>query len=393
MRRHACAHRARLSAQYRRWAGLTSSSIRFRPPSIVLRKPSILKQRFNLSASQPSFSTSTPTLHPYSKSTLPTRNMSDKRLKDASPAELVRDLALSTSEAAARIEELCVYRVEEAKAKVRNTSTPGSLDSDTNTDTPGLESFLYEIWSEVVKMAQEDDMYHARLLEILAELKKTENAELKKSESNWRVWGAPAGLSELSTFGAVARDAFEAPKVVLDGKVIRTTPEDAPLFASDASDAADARMLAFTAARRRFIRLHRFLSCVWAAGLWPCHDLALWTMRDALEYEPDHSSYKRVPRALKVEAAAQWAVHAGRTMYECKEIMGPKGNAKWPANAGAPGRGGDKWEGVDGYDAARWRLWREEFGRVAEEEGERENVRRAAKEAAEAMRRVEEESG
>lgn len=151
--------------------------------------------------------------------------MSDKRLKDASPAELVRDLALSTSGAAARIEELCVFRVEEAKAKVRNSNTPGSLDSDTSvqqstdapasegdahdSDTPGLESFLYELWSEVVKMAQEDDMYHARLLEILAELKKTENAELKKSESNWRVWGAPAGLSELSTFGAVARDAFE----------------------------------------------------------------------------------------------------------------------------------------------------------------------------------------
>ena len=159
--------------------------------------------------------------------------MSDKRLKDASPAELVRDLALSTSGAAARIEELCVYRVEEAKAKVRNPSTPGSLDSDLSlqqnadapasegdahdSDTPGLESFLYELWSKVMKMAQEDDMYHARLLEILAELKKTGNAELKKTENdelkkterNWRVWGAPASLSELSTFGAVARDAFE----------------------------------------------------------------------------------------------------------------------------------------------------------------------------------------
>ncbi|KAL1661821.1 hypothetical protein GGF50DRAFT_60289 [Schizophyllum commune] len=389
MRRHACAHRARLSAQYRWWAGLTSSSIRFRPPSIVLRKPSILKQRFNLSASQPSFSTSTPILHPYSKSTLPTRNMSDKRLKNASPAELVRDLALSTSGAAARIEELCVYRVEEAKA----TSTDAPASEGDAHDTPGLESFLYELWSEVVKMAQEDDMYHARLLEILAELKKTENAELKKTESNWRVWGAPAGLSELSTFGAVARDAFEAPKVEINGKFIRTTPGDASLLASDATDAADARTLAFTAARQRFLRLHLFLAHVWAAGLWPCADLALWTMRDALEYAPDHSSYRRVPRALKVEAAAQWAVHAGKVMYECKEIMGPKGNADWPANAGAPGRGGDKWDGVDGYDAARWTLWREEFERIAEEEGERENVRRAAVEAVEAMRRVEEESG
>ncbi|KAI5890960.1 uncharacterized protein SCHCODRAFT_02627750 [Schizophyllum commune H4-8] len=315
--------------------------------------------------------------------------MSDKRLKDASPAELVRDLALSTSGTAARIEELCVYRVEEAKTK--GTDAPAS-EGDAK-DTPGLETFLYELWSEVVKMAQEDDMYHARLLEILAELKKTENAELKKTERNWRVWGAPASLSELSTFGAVARDAFEAPKVELDGKVIRTTPEDAPLFASDARDDADARTLAFTAARQRFLRLHRFLACVWAAGLWPFHDLALWTMRDALEYGPDHSSYKRVPRALKVEAAAQWAVHAGRQMYECKEIMGPKGNANWPANAGAPGRGGDKWDGVDGYDAGRWRLWREEFGRIAESDGELENVRSAAKEAAEAMRKVEEASG
>ncbi|KAL1752762.1 hypothetical protein FB107DRAFT_292924 [Schizophyllum commune] len=361
MRRHACAHCARLSAHH---------------PSFSTSTGHILRSYIDI-------------LSPSPLSTIPTLTMSDKRLEDASPAELVRDLALSTSGAAARIEELCVFRVEEAKGK--STDAPVS-EGDAN-DTPGLESFLYELWSEVVEMAQEDDMYHARLLEILAELKKTENAELKKSESNWRVWGAPASLSELSTFGAVARDAFEAPKVELDGKVIRTTPEDASLFASDATDAADARTLAFTAARRRFLRLHRFLACVWAAGLWPCADLALWTMRDALEYEPNHSSYKRVPRALKVEAAAQWAVHAVRAMYECKEIMGPKGNADWPANAGAPGRGGDKWEGVDGYDAARWRLWRGEFGRIAgEEEGDRENVRRAAEEAAEAMRRVEEES-
>ena len=188
-------------------------------------------------------------------------------------------------------------------------------------------------------------------------------------------------------------DPLPAPKVEINGKVIRTTPEDASLFASDATDAADERTLAFTAARQRFLRLHLFLAHVWAAGLWPCADLALWTMRDTLEYEPNHPTYKRVPRALKVEAATQWAVHAGRAMYECKEIMGPKGNADWPANAGAPGRGGDKWEGVDGYDAARWILWREEFGRIAGEEGERENVRRAAKEAVEAMRKVEEESG
>ncbi|KAI4293826.1 hypothetical protein K525DRAFT_363968 [Schizophyllum commune Loenen D] len=393
MRRHACAHRARLSAQYRRTVSLPCSFL-LRPPSVILQKPPLLGRCFALSSSHPSSSTSTghilrSYIHILPPPPIPTPTMSDKRLKDASPAELVRDLALSTSGAAARIEELCVYRVEEAKAK--NTNAPAS-EGDAN-DTPGFEPFLYELWSEVVKMAQEDDMYHARLLEILAELKKTENAELKKTESNWRVWGAPAGLSELSTFGAVARDAFEAPKVEINGKVIRTTPEDASLFASDATDNTDARTLAFTAARRRFLRLHLFLAHVWAAGLWPCADLALWTMRDALEYAPDHSSYKRVPRALKVEAAAQWAVHAGRAMYECKEIMGPKGNADWPANAGAPGRGGDKWDGVDGYDAARWRLWREEFGRIAGEEGEGENVRRAAEEAAEAMRRVEEESG
>lgn len=126
-------------------------------------------------------------------------SVSDKRLKDTSPQELVRDLSLSAIGTAARLRELCVLRVEEASKGTTGEATEGS--SDTPTDTPGLEDFLTSLWTEVLAIAQEDEAYHARLLELLAELKAQSN-----ESTPWRVWGSPAALNELSLFGAQVRD-------------------------------------------------------------------------------------------------------------------------------------------------------------------------------------------
>ncbi|TRM67184.1 hypothetical protein BD626DRAFT_535134 [Schizophyllum amplum] len=320
-------------------------------------------------------------------------SLSDKRLKDTSPQELVRDLSLSVIGTAARLRELCVLRVKEASKGITGAESKGTTgeatedtagDSDTPTDTPGLENFLTSLWSEVLAMAQEDEAYHARLLELLAELKAQSN-----ESTPWRVWGSPAALNELSLFGTQARDLLNAPKVILDGKPARITPADAPLLACDHAAASAPRTRAFTAARWRWLLLHRFLACTWAAGLWPCADFALWTMRDALEYPAGHATYNKTPRALCVEAAAEWAVYAGAAMHGCREVMGPNGNAGWPGNAGSPGRGGERWKGVDGYDAGRWRLWKETFGAIAMEEGERDGARKAAREAVAAMEMIE----
>ncbi|TRM67194.1 hypothetical protein BD626DRAFT_485050 [Schizophyllum amplum] len=306
---------------------------------------------------------SPPTLHSSHTLRSPLNmSVSDKRLKDTSPQELVRDLSLSAIGTAARLRELCVLRVEEASKGTTGEATEGS--SDTPTDTPGLEDFLTSLWTEVLAIAQEDEAYHARLLELLAELKAQSN-----ESTPWRVWGSPAALHELSLFGAQARDLLNAPKVILDGKPARITAADAPLLASDHAAASAPRTRAFTAARRRWLLLHRFLARTWAAGLWPCADFALWTMRDGLEYPAGHATYSKTPRALCVEAAAEWAVYAGAAMHGCREVMGPNGNAGWPGNAGSPGRGGERWKGVDGYDAGRWRLWKETCGAIAMEEG------------------------
>ncbi|KAL1742652.1 hypothetical protein HDZ31DRAFT_83972 [Schizophyllum fasciatum] len=376
MRRHACARAAPLSAQYQRRVCIAPSPhLASRPSShprsafLQFRRPYWRPPHLSASG-HPS---STPSQH------IP---MSEEQNKDRSLADLVRDLSLSPSTAAARIEELCIARVQEASAKAAN-------DADANHDagTPGLESFLYDLWSAVIHMAEEDEAHHARLLDLLAELKKTK-------KQDWRVYSTPASLSELSTFGWIVRDFFESPQVDMGGEPVRSTPEDAELFAEDHTGAdATPRARAFTDARQRYLRLQRFLARTWAAGLWPCADFALWMLRDALEYGPKEVTawQRRFPRALIIEVAAQWAVFAGREMYACREVMGPNGNPEWPRNAGAPGRGGPRWKGVDGYDPERWRLWKETFAKIAEE-GERENVRKAAREAAEAMAKVEEDS-
>ncbi|TRM67189.1 hypothetical protein BD626DRAFT_485004, partial [Schizophyllum amplum] len=303
---------------------------------------------------------SLPTLHSSHTLRSPLNmSFSDTRLKDTSPQELVRDLSLSAIGTAARLRELCVLRVEEASKgtteevskEAREEVSKGTTgeategSSDTPTNTPGLEDFLTSLWTEVLAMAQEDEAYHARLLELLAELKAQSN-----ESTPWRVWGSPAALNELSLFGAQVRDLLNAPKVILDGKPARITAADAPLLASDHADASAPRTRAFTAARRRWLLLHRFLARTWAAGLWPCADFALWTMRDALEYPAGHATYSKTPRALCVEAAAEWAVYAGAAMHGCRE-------------------GGERWKGVDGYDAGRWRLWKETCGAIAMEEG------------------------
>ncbi|KZV81233.1 hypothetical protein EXIGLDRAFT_779928 [Exidia glandulosa HHB12029] len=59
--------------------------------------------------------------------------------------------------------------------------------------------------------------------------------------------------------------------------------------------------------------------------------------------------------------------------------MGPNGNPDWPDTMGVPGRGGDLWTGVDGYDPARWKLWKKGFEEVVADDDTVEHVRRIAK--------------
>lgn len=124
--------------------------------------------------------------------------------------------------------------------------------------------------------------------------------------------------------------------------------------------------------RRKWLALQEFISRLWRDC--QCDDYALyalWAIRDALEDWPTTppsfdiapSSCEESPayRALLVEAAAIWIRNTAPLMYANTQVWGKNGNPEWPDNAGAPGRGGNRWEGVDGYDVEhkRWDLWKQ----------------------------------
>lgn len=112
---------------------------------------------------------------------------------------------------------------------------------------------------------------------------------------------------------------------------------------------------------------------VWAAGVSDFELYALWMMREGLEdldinRLEDTTDFEAtgslIPAALGVEEASLAVQIAGELMYRSKYIGGPNGNPDWN-QTNAPGRGGKRWKGVDGYHPDRWKLWKSVFAEVA----------------------------
>ncbi|KAL1670175.1 hypothetical protein GGF50DRAFT_109556 [Schizophyllum commune] len=310
--------------------------------------------------------------------------MADARVHHA--IDLLKDFTVPPDSAADRIAQLCEEQVRDSSPK-RHSISHG--------DTPGLEAFLWFFWSQLLQAVEhsDSDAFHTRVLDVMASLKAHE------SPKDWCVWGnTHAGWHNLSLFAPNVRECLNGPTVFVAGKHLPTaewTPEERELLtAAEAPQTADERAQAFVTTGRRYVSLHKFLARAWATDLYNGTTHALWAMRDAFEYEPGSEHYHKLPRALAVEAAAPWAAHDAKRMFKCREILGPKGRKDWEESLGAPGRGGEKWNGVDGYDAARWKLWKEGFEEFLREERSQklQHVRRAVEAALIAMDSAERES-
>ncbi|KAI4527611.1 MFS general substrate transporter [Schizophyllum commune Loenen D] len=269
-------------------------------------------------------------------------------------------------------DELCEEQVRDSSPK-RHSISHG--------DTPGLEAFLWFFWSQLLQAVEhsDSDAFHTRVLDVMASLKAHESPKD-------------------CLFAPNVRECLNGPTVFVAGKHLPTaewTPEERELLtAAEAPQTADERAQAFVTTGRRYVSLHKFLARAWATDLYNGTTHALWAMRDAFEYEPGSEHYHKLPRALAVEAAAPWAAHDAKRMFKCREILGPKGRKDWEESLGAPGRGGEKWNGVDGYDVARWKLWKEGFEEFLREERSQklQHVRRAVEAALIAMDNAERES-
>ncbi|KAI0329848.1 hypothetical protein GY45DRAFT_1303974 [Cubamyces sp. BRFM 1775] len=293
---------------------------------------------------------------------------------------------LSPEEVADSITSLCREVVK---------ATPANEQANREDDTPGLEGFLWDIWNAVVTIAEEDTSSHDRLAAILPAIE----AKGKSGCAGWRIWGNDFDWADLPIFRPAVRECMNGPSPATEDQWIEyrdssQTECRAALAGDPPTDSPASR--AGAVARVQWLNLNAFLAHLWALGVMDCEMYGISTMRMELEpysLPPD----KRPPseaygiQEIEVECAATWVRIAGQRMYECREILGPKGNSDWDPHRGAPGSSGGTWDGVDGYHPERWALWKSIFEKVASQGGRR-NMVDAAKAAVEAMERFERET-
>ncbi|OJT12227.1 hypothetical protein TRAPUB_11215 [Trametes pubescens] len=273
--------------------------------------------------------------------------------------------------------------VSQCRAAVRDT--PQSARQADSTDTPGLEGFLCQVWGSLITLAEEDSSCHDRLAYILSELR-------SRGQEDWNIWRSPFDWANLPVFGMSAREYLNGPDAFdEDGRYVSTDDPDciAALSGDPPVDSVASR--AGARARLNWLNMNAFLARLWALDVWENAFWAIATMRTSLEPHSMPVYVYRTSRPsvdLQIEEAAVWIRVAGKRMFECREILGPKGNPDWPSHRGSPGSSGGTWDGVDGYHPDRWQHWKDIFRKISQGHW-RSNVINAAKAAIEAMEQIE----
>ncbi|KAG9121223.1 hypothetical protein FRC07_002912, partial [Ceratobasidium sp. 392] len=227
-----------------------------------------------------------------------------------------------------------------------------------------LSGFFCVLWNTLLdSFLSEPSLVRMELVQsLISELQKVKSE--RDVNIDWR---------ELPFLGQCVRDNYNFP-------IDTTSFDPVRLLSSEMQDAlaglphppgANEDIIRLTQQRDRWLLLQQFLASLWANhGRSEYALYAIWALRDALEDWPEPNSspspsFESSPAylAFNVEAALIWIRIAGALMYHETRVWGPNGNPDWPARAGAPGRGGERWDGVDGYNAEhkRWELWKDVF--------------------------------
>ncbi|GJE94470.1 DUF3632 domain-containing protein [Phanerochaete sordida] len=264
-------------------------------------------------------------------------------------------------------------------------------------DTPGLEGFLWCFWGKLLTLVtREEPGLQGRVILILQELK----TRGKTGFEGMTIWSRPMDWNDLPLFGAVSRENINCPDTSLPSGImlpLDTTQAYDILSGATPEDPTDPTSKAYTDARAAWLNLVRFFMQVWAADVYDFALYGIWFMRAGLEdFDPaDPGRVTEIaPPALDLEAASVCVQVAGAQMYRSHLIAGPNGDPTWDSDLrGAPGRGGKRWTGIDGYSPDRWKLWKTVFGEYVAAEGKPSiwhNAVQAAKAAIVAMDKVEE---
>ncbi|KAH6618553.1 hypothetical protein C7974DRAFT_415920 [Boeremia exigua] len=113
---------------------------------------------------------------------------------------------------------------------------------------------------------------------------------------------------------------------------------------------------------------------------------AIWSMRDALEYEweDDVEGTAAQKYNVNVPAATAWIFGMGRALYTKEEDLTPTNQ-----DGGNPAAGGALWRGKAEFSKERWALWKERLAAVSKLEEVSEKTKNITKDALEAMERAE----
>jgi hypothetical protein len=311
--------------------------------------------------------------------------------------------SLSAEAAAERIVNIAQDHVNEHSNDPID-SAAARRNSGPKRDTPGAETFSWSLWECLLKAIgnwdseEQFDEHLNRAIGLAKSLQARPEDELK-----WVIWGEDTSIRALPLIGPSMREAnngkcdslgLHSPTHVCSiGPFCYTGPDDDALSRADIQDALagapssahDENVDLASKCRKEWLALQAFMARLRAeCGLESFAVCGIWAIRDGLEDWPtappsilDGSSPSTGERpagedtaayhALMVEGAAVWLRFAAAEMYASAEIWGPNGNPEWNRNQGEPGRGGARWDGVDGMDAdkKRWGLWRDVLDEIS----------------------------
>ncbi|CAE7133179.1 unnamed protein product [Rhizoctonia solani] len=286
--------------------------------------------------------------------------------------------------------------------------------------TPGAPRFFMQLWGALVNRVQHPPLeaeVHEEHITRLVDFVSSIQAKTHPEGEEWFIGGQKCRWDSLPLLGAEIRDAHNEQIDTMDFNSSILLSQEAqtavagavqlePKHLTDESTESDIIRLAKS--RHQWLSFQSFISRLWRdCGRNEYAMYAIWALRPALEDWPEsppacdtkYETLEESPAylAFQVEAASVWICNTASLMYECTEIYGPRGDPNWPTR-NAPGRGGRRWDGVDGYDREhkRWQLWKDVLGeviqwcdRAAKDQMQGWKVRDAAVRALEAMKAAE----
>ncbi|GJE91478.1 hypothetical protein PsYK624_076280 [Phanerochaete sordida] len=304
------------------------------------------------------------------------------------------DLAISPADAAAKIvETVC-------DAYGSRVVTPAARKS--GYDCPGW--FLDRFWGILMPMVVHGPPeMQGRSIDFLRELKKHGRAGCDGMRTEWGEavdWGRPT-LFDAIAGSMLDEDGPSAPKAEENLLPRQKFAALRALSGAPQEDRDDPYYYqSYAKSRVEWLNIVRYFMQIWALDICDLEIYGLRIMRDGLE-NVDLAEPKRltkapdlVPPALALEAASVCVRLVGKKMYRSTRIV-EQGDCDLDYEfypQGYPGRGGQRWTGVEGYHPDRWKLWKSVFIEYAEAEGRRgivQNAVEAAKAAIEAMEAIE----